>query len=170
MSPEFCELCFWCLEKHSQTETSFKTNFLPVKGDSSLTSCCVVHNSENKMVSQRNVSCPEAVDRLSCLVAAKVDRLSCLVAAYRGSWWQRIGARYEYVSILKFFLTTQLSCSWPQYNFGIGEVPNTELSGMKWGFNNLNCDTSTLISEASLDRMSCHLTKTLTNKQTGTYQ
>ena len=113
---------FGVLEKHSQTETSFKSNFLPVKGDSSLTSCCVdVHISENKMVSQRNVSCPEAMDRLSCLVAAKVDRLSCLVAVNTGSWWQRIGARYEYASILKFFLTTQLSCSWSQYNLGMGK-------------------------------------------------
>ena len=36
------ELCFCYLEKHSQTETSFKTNFLPMKGENSITSYCVV--------------------------------------------------------------------------------------------------------------------------------
>ena len=36
------ELCFCCLGKHSQTETGFKTNFLPMKGENSIISCCVV--------------------------------------------------------------------------------------------------------------------------------
>ena len=38
----FCKLYCHCLGKHSQTETSFKTNFLPMKGENSITSYCVV--------------------------------------------------------------------------------------------------------------------------------
>ena len=38
----FCELYCHCLGKHSQTETGFKTNFLPMKGENSTTSYCAV--------------------------------------------------------------------------------------------------------------------------------
>ena len=38
----FHELYCRCLGKHSQTETSFKTNILLMKGDNSVTSYCVV--------------------------------------------------------------------------------------------------------------------------------
>ena len=31
-----------CLGKHSQTETGFKMNFLPMKGENFITSCCVI--------------------------------------------------------------------------------------------------------------------------------
>ena len=40
--PSFSGLCFSCLGKHSYTKTGFKTNFLPMKGENSITSCCVV--------------------------------------------------------------------------------------------------------------------------------
>ena len=35
------KLYFCCLGKHSQTETGFKTNFLPMKGENSITSYCI---------------------------------------------------------------------------------------------------------------------------------
>ena len=40
--PSFCELYFCCLGKHSQTETGFKRNFLPIKGENPITSYCIV--------------------------------------------------------------------------------------------------------------------------------
>ena len=40
--PLFRKFCFCCLEKHSQTETGFKTNFLPMKGENSISSYCIV--------------------------------------------------------------------------------------------------------------------------------
>ena len=40
--PLFWKLCCRCLGKHSQTETSFKTNFLLMKGENSITSYCIV--------------------------------------------------------------------------------------------------------------------------------
>ena len=42
MKPSFRELYFCHLWKRSQTETGFKTNFLPMKGENSITSFCVV--------------------------------------------------------------------------------------------------------------------------------
>ena len=36
----FHELYCRCLGKHSQTETGFKTNFLPIKEENSITSYC----------------------------------------------------------------------------------------------------------------------------------
>ena len=42
MRPLFHVLCFCCLGKHSQTESSFKTNFLPMKRENPITSYCVV--------------------------------------------------------------------------------------------------------------------------------
>ena len=38
----FNKLYCLCLGKHSQTETGFKTNFLPVKGENSIFTYCVV--------------------------------------------------------------------------------------------------------------------------------
>ena len=38
----FRKLYFCCLEKHCQTETGFKINCLPTKGDNSITSYCIV--------------------------------------------------------------------------------------------------------------------------------
>ena len=38
----FCKLYFCCLGKHSQTETGFKTDFIQMKGVSSIPSYCVV--------------------------------------------------------------------------------------------------------------------------------
>ena len=38
----FRDLYFCCLGKHSQTETSFKRNFLLMKGQNSITSYCIV--------------------------------------------------------------------------------------------------------------------------------
>ena len=38
----FCDVFFCCLGKHSQTETGFKTNSLPMKGQNSITSYCMV--------------------------------------------------------------------------------------------------------------------------------
>ena len=40
--PSFPALYCRCLGKHSQTETGFKTNFLPMKGENSTTSYCAV--------------------------------------------------------------------------------------------------------------------------------
>ena len=42
MRPSFREFCFCCLRKHSQTETGFKMNFLPIKGENSITSYRIV--------------------------------------------------------------------------------------------------------------------------------
>ena len=40
--PSFREFCLRHLGKHSQTKTSFETNFLPMKGENSITSYCIV--------------------------------------------------------------------------------------------------------------------------------
>ena len=40
--PLFPKLYFCCLGKHSQTGTGLKTNFLPMKGENSLTCDCIV--------------------------------------------------------------------------------------------------------------------------------
>ena len=40
--PSFHELYFCCHGKHSQTETGFKMNFLPVKGENFTTFYCIV--------------------------------------------------------------------------------------------------------------------------------
>ena len=42
MRPSLNELYFCCLGKRSQAETSFKTNFLPMKGENLITSYCSV--------------------------------------------------------------------------------------------------------------------------------
>ena len=42
LRPSFHEFCFCCLGKHSQTATDFKRNFLPLKGENSISSYCVV--------------------------------------------------------------------------------------------------------------------------------
>ena len=57
--PSFHELYFCCHGKHSQTETGFKMNFLPVKGENFTTSYCIVLTFrlvKNTMASQRNIS------------------------------------------------------------------------------------------------------------------
>ena len=40
--PSFCELYFCCLGKHSQTDISFKMNFLLMKEENFITYCCIV--------------------------------------------------------------------------------------------------------------------------------
>ena len=42
MRPSFCEFCFCCLGRHSQTEIGFNTNFLPMTEENSITAYCVV--------------------------------------------------------------------------------------------------------------------------------
>ena len=42
LRPLFHKLYFCCLGEHSQTEISFKTNFLVMKGENSMTSYCVI--------------------------------------------------------------------------------------------------------------------------------
>ena len=45
-------LTFVVLEKHSQSETGFKTNFLPMKGENSITSYCVVLKFKSAKIEQ----------------------------------------------------------------------------------------------------------------------
>ena len=55
----FHELYFGCLGKHIQSETGFKTNFLLMKGENSITCHCVgfdIKIGENMMASQINIS------------------------------------------------------------------------------------------------------------------
>ena len=57
--PSFHGLYFHCFGKHSQTETGFKTKFLPMKGENSyriLLRCFDVRISKNTMASKRNIS------------------------------------------------------------------------------------------------------------------
>ena len=58
MTALFCELYFCCLGKRSQTETGFKMNFLPVKGENSnhILLCFDIQTGKNTMASERSIS------------------------------------------------------------------------------------------------------------------
>ena len=94
--PSFRELDFCCLGNYSNTETCFKTNFLPMKRVNSITSYCVVLTFESTKIRWlvREILVSEALE---------------------------IYFSWIIIASIKFMTRTMDECAWFWVNWGGGE-------------------------------------------------
>ena len=134
--------------KHNQIETSFKTNFLLMKRENSVTSCFVVLTfqiGENMMASQRNICFLKhrIFVGFSWMMTASIQLMTgtmdgCLILNKLGRRRVALCPRVmatQNVSIFELFF----SCPTPTLLLltpilhGLGEVTHSELLGMEGG-------------------------------------
>ena len=143
--PHSANTYFGCLGKHSQTETGFKTNFLPMKGQNSY--CIVLTFKSEKilwLVKEILVSKALGIYFLWILMASinmtTRTMYGCLIVNKVGSWRLRVSqsdGNTAVLSVEMWAFLSGFSCPTPTLLlfvpalFGPREATHWELLGMK---------------------------------------